>query len=206
MPPVTNFKPLSPTVLQNFSFFVLGLVAVIIFLAVAHMMLCFGFVTKTVLIRHQCFRYCQTAFTQQQQGLLCFSHYPLPYGIIAIKAGGMRKGRLWHLRCLSSQATLMYDEPCFPGSGWTPACWWEVLNECLVLLYRHMHLCITSWNLYISQGVFSLLIFFSSSPILLEVEEGKRGRTCVVLSCLPRLYCNILLEHIHKHIFFLTWA
>lgn len=96
MPLETNIKPPNPTVLQNFSFFVLGLVALIklIFLAVARMMLCFGFVTNTVLIRHQCFRYCQTVLTQQQQGLLCFSHYPLPYGIIlSNKSWGNEEGK-----------------------------------------------------------------------------------------------------------------
>lgn len=205
MPLETNIKPPNPTVLQNFSFFVLGLVALIklIFLAVAHMMLCFGFVTNTVLIRHQCFRYCQTVFTQQQQGLLCFSHYPLPYGIIlSNKSWGNEEGKTVAFQVFVFPSNPYVWWALFSWSGWTPASWWEVLSECLVLLYRHMHLCITSWNFYISQGVFSLLLFFSSSPILLEVEEGKRGRSHVMLSCLPRLNCNILLEHIHKHIFF----
>jgi len=43
------------------------------FFIVAGMVLCFGFITKTVLT-HPCFIYCCAVLTQCQ-GLFCFSHH-----------------------------------------------------------------------------------------------------------------------------------
>lgn len=49
----------------------------LIFFKVAHMVLSFGFVTKTVLITHGCFSCCSTVLTQcQASPFLFFSYWP----------------------------------------------------------------------------------------------------------------------------------
>lgn len=48
----------------------------LIFFIVACMVLCFGYVMKTVLVTHQFFSYCWAKLTQHQ-GLFCFSHCPI---------------------------------------------------------------------------------------------------------------------------------
>lgn len=53
----------------------------------------------------------------------------------AIKAGVMEEEGKEHSDwwCLSCQETITLDEPCFPGSGWASAHWWELANKFLVL-------------------------------------------------------------------------
>ena len=72
-------------------------------------------------------------------------------------------------------------EPCFSGDGWTPACWWEVVNEFLALLCLHMWLLLYLLNcLYLNPCVFSLLLFWFSPP---SHWGGERASSCVVLRC-----------------------
>jgi len=129
---------------------------------------CFGFLMKIVSITHGCF-HCCGAVHAQRQGLFSSSccpankgpglpsswegtadpdwgkGCPIPYSIMdSNKSQGNEGGRdgfseRWRL---SSQETITRDEPCFPGSGWTPAWWWEAGNEFLALL----HLC--TWLLF----------------------------------------------------------
>lgn len=60
----------------------------------AHIVLCFGFVTKTVLVTHRCFSYCQIVIAQHQ-GLLCFS-LCTPGSRLGVhkKCGGTQPGQL----------------------------------------------------------------------------------------------------------------
>ena len=75
------------------------------------------------------------------------------------------------------QVTITCDEPCFPGSGWTSACWWEVLNEFLALIC----FC-TKFLLYpvnrpdLNPSVLTLLIF----PVLSSIPPGESERVAML--------------------------
>lgn len=76
-----------------------------------------------------------------------------------------------------SQETVKHDRPCFPGTGWISAHWWEAVNECLVLPCLAVRTAFTlpiKWSL-LSPQVISLLPFpfpptshWASSWILLS--------------------------------------
>lgn len=100
------------------------------------------------------------AFSKPCQGL-CFSHCSTRLGVVksweetepghwpqwpegcpalhdAVLSGkgwgkGGRRGDTWIDGVCLPQPALGVKEPCFPGSGWTPAHQWEVVNELLVL-------------------------------------------------------------------------
>lgn len=62
---------------------------------------------------------------------------------------------------------------CFPGDGWTSACWWWVMNYFLALLYlwTQLLLCLLDC-LYLNTWVFKLLSL-QLSPIPLKGEIIK---------------------------------
>ena len=128
-----------------------------IFLTEAH--IGFGFLMKIVVMTHRCFS-CWRAVLTQDQGLFSFlccldreeaggtqetgkghsqdscTGWPTPYGVVlssksrAKGGGGGTYSEWWHL---SSQETITRDEPCFLGSGWMPACLWDVVNDSFFL-------------------------------------------------------------------------
>lgn len=141
-----------------------------VFFIVAHIMIYFGFVTRTV-ITHRCLSYCW-AVLAQHQGLFCFLRCPgskdaggaqetetgqarwpgqvtpsdqsdIPCHMtscLAIKDGEKEKGRqnIWSHGIYLPKLPLRMMEPCFSGSGWTSACWWEAVNEFLILFCFHI--------------------------------------------------------------------
>jgi len=157
------------------------------------MMLCFRFRVRIQLITHWCVSSCWAVFTQSQ-GHFIFSHWlanevlglhkvlggniirtagpncpvlhPILHGIMLNSKAGRRKEGLSRRRHF--QETAMLAEPCCPGSGWTPACWWEAANEFLTILRlcTWLLLCLVNCP-YLSPGVLSLLPFwFYPSPHL----------------------------------------
>ena len=64
-------------------------------------------------------------------------------------------------------------EPCFPGDGWIPACWWGAVNEFLILPCLSEQLLLYLLNcLYLNPWVFSLSPFrFSPSSHQWGVSE-----------------------------------
>ena len=92
---------------------------------------------------------------------------------LAIKAGVKKEGTLeWW--CLSSQAVIMCDELCFPGSGWRSACWWEAANEFLVFLQLLLFYLVN--HLYLNWQVLALL----RSAIPLSIPLGKGEQLCAI--------------------------
>jgi len=76
--------------------------------------------------------------------------------------GGCSEG--W---CLSSQETVMQNEPCFAPSGWISAWQWEVANKSFVLLYSWIF-CATCLTVSLNPQIFSLLSFWFSFPSCLQ--------------------------------------
>lgn len=86
-----------------------------------------------------------------------------------------------------------HDEPCFHGSGWISACWWDAVNEFLILLCLCVHLLFYLLNcLYLDPLIlsFTFLIIFPIS--LWESEQAAVWRLAVYLA----LNHNI---HFHLH-------
>jgi len=75
---------------------------------------------------------------------------------------------------------VMRAEPCFPGHGWTSACWWEVTNGLLVRLCLHTDVTLPS-ELSLRQLVSSRT---STFPVLSHILSG--------MSVSKWLYCSEL--------------
>ena len=89
---------------------------------------------------------------------------------------GEEEGRGGTFRVMALVFRCYMMEPCFPGEGWTPACWWEVVNEFLILLCLHVQLLLYLLNcLFLKSWVFSLLPFWFSRP----THQGRSEWLCV---------------------------
>ena len=95
-PPPNNYIFLTVLVLDGLK---------LIFFIVACTVLCFGFVTKTVLITHQCLSYCW-ALLAQHQGLFCSSPHPT-----SKQAGGAQEVGRRHSRDSWPQLTQGISHP-----------------------------------------------------------------------------------------------
>jgi len=155
---------------------------------------------KTISITPQCFNSCWTALTECQ-GLSCFSHWDswfwLTKGIFHTLCcptqqqklwGSRRKGRdVWSYGVCLPKELLHIREPCFPGDGWTSACWWEAVNEFLGLICLHMYFLLYLLNrLYLNPWV----LRFYTSDCLKNPTAGEWANGCVGLSCILGLKHN----------------
>lgn len=146
------------------------------FLLAAHMVLCFRFVTKTVLLTHQWFRYCWAVLTQCQ-GLswkVTQSGQPVwmdqednPFPVMSylpIKQEGE-----------------LFQKSCCLETGWAPICLWEVVSDCLCITCRGRGLV-----LFCVYTV--LLLFFSLSPSLIKLflSQPKSFTHFLPFDCLPQ--------------------
>lgn len=90
-----------------------------------------------------------------------------------LKAQGKEKeqGYLW-LHYLSSQVMECMLRPCFPGSGWTSAWWWEAVNKFLILLWLCRR-CTSLIKLSLFQPMGYFFFFCSSSSFNRPAGAGE---------------------------------
>ena len=146
---------------------------VINFLHSCAMVLCFGFKMRMMLITHQCFglvliksrsfqllalpwqwraRGAQGAGRGHSQDSwpslakeVSHNHW---VSCQAIRAGRRKEeGRMFGVMALVFVTVAAHVEPCCPGSGWMPSCWWKVVNKFLTVLcfYWGFCSCTSTW-------------------------------------------------------------
>lgn len=105
-----------------------------------------------------------------------------PIIVVSKKSWGKEGRSGGHSQCwhLSSQEIVLHDEPCFPGSGWTPACIWDVVNEFLALLCMGLLLSLVNLSLVVSTQKFSHFYLSNSLPHPTR-GEGASGESIKIL-------------------------
>lgn len=126
-----------------------------IFFIGAHMVLCSGFVIKTVSITHQYFSYCWTVLAQQQD-LLCFPlYFPTPCQASRLKGRQkivrshwqdswpkLTKGILLHKTpsLAKNSGGHIFQSNCCLETGWASHFLWNMASYCLcVTWYPHTY-------------------------------------------------------------------
>lgn len=91
-------------------------------------------------------------------------------------------GERWTLVAMVFVFLLCMLRPCFPGSDWTSACWWEVLNEVFILFSLHVELCFTYKTVFISTHTFLAftLPILTRAPLRRSQQDTRWG----ISSCL----------------------
>lgn len=156
------------------------------------MRLCFGFLMKTVVVRHYDYR----AILAQSQGHFSSSCCPaskdlewnrelkgdiartvdrdwpkkkdIPYHTMscsAIKLAERRRKNAMYDVLASSQEAVTHGEPCFHGVGCASACWWEVTTEFPILLCLCTAFALPTNCLYLNLWVLNLVSFLFSLPL-----------------------------------------
>ena len=132
--------------------------------------------------------------TSSWEGIQPGKGYSIPYDVLlsnkCCDKGRERKGHLEWWR-LPSQETITRDEPCFPGSSWTPACWWEAVNSFLGLQCFCVQLLLYLVNCLYLNPLFPLFNLPDSLP---NPTWGEQVWSCVGLCCLPGLNLNTELK------------
>lgn len=155
----------------------------LVFFIAACVLLCFKFVTKTVLmITQKCFSYCWTVLAQNQS-----FHGPIRLGVNE-RLGGSTAATadtnwLWRYSPLKNLMFSNKTEGIFHGS-WAFFGWWEVESDCLCITCWVFPFVFTSLSVFISNCKFSsLLPLWFSTPVLLGEKAIGQGLSCWGFGC-----------------------